>query len=113
MNSFTKMFLRNNWKVESLDTNSFCAENGVFCVFFSVYQNGGEIASAVSYLMEDKKSIIDAWKTYNKDSRFPTPIGTFVYSDWVNHQRFFHMGGVCNHDHTCWEVESWVKRLAE
>lgn len=113
-NHFTELFKHHNWTVEEVGENSYIAYNNVFMVVFS--PNGSTqdpTASAVSYCVNDKDAIIQAWKKYNKNmcSRFPIDIGTFAFKDYFHDREFVHVGAIANHDHMPWEIESWLKRM--
>lgn len=112
-NDFIRLFERYGWTVEQLDDNSYIASNDTFFVPFSLcyYTN---YAAAVSYLVEDKEAFIQEWKRKNERNRFGEDIGYYAFSNFMNHcDKFTHCGNIGNHDHSTWEIESWLKRLNE
>lgn len=104
MNEFVKLFRKYGYNVEVYG-ESFIADNGVFCVPFTVKEgNLSNECSAVSFLSSDKESI----KEHYKGEKY---IGCKVFSDWMNNRlKFTHIGGICNHDHSLFEIESFLKR---
>ena len=107
-NDFTRLFQRYGWTVEQLDDNSFVAYNGTYFVPFSIDHKG--CASAVSYLLCDKEKFVQEWK----NSKYLSPIGYYAFNMWMNgYKKFIHYGGICNHDHSTYEIESWLHRCEE
>ena len=112
MNVFVELFEKHGFTVESFGTNSYIADNGVFCVPFTVHTvttryGTHQDISAVSFFSADK----DAIKEYYK-SRGTQYIGYEVFSDWMNNQlKFAHVGDLCNHDHIEYEVQNWLERI--
>lgn len=105
MGKFKELFESYGYKVESFG-KSYIADNGVFCIPYTEFNRGSskEIAG-VSFLSDDKESI----KAKYKD--FADEIGFRLFYDWMSNRcDFVHIGNVCNHDHTLYEVESWLKR---
>lgn len=112
MNGFVRLFEEYGFNVEPFGHNSYIADNGTFCVPFTVdttktaYGEFSTIA-AVSFLSCDKEDI----KTYYT-KRNTRCIGHDVFSDWMNDRlKFMHIGKICNHDHSAGEVENWLKGL--
>lgn len=103
MSKFIELFKKYGYDIEPFG-KSYIADNGVFCIpFTEVGINFPEI-SAVSFLSSDKSAIK---KQYEKEEY----IGCKVFSDWMNnHLQFHHIGGICNHDHSLYEVEMWLSR---
>jgi hypothetical protein len=116
MNKFTELFKSYGWAVEQLGDNSFIAYNDVFFVPFSCVPCGriqNEYISAVSYLLCDKDSFIEAWKNYNRRcSRYGVDIGTYAFSDFIgDSNKLYQYGALGNHDHSTYEVELWLERI--
>ena len=116
-NRFVELFKRHNWKVEELGENSFVAYNDRYFIPFSCVPCGDTrdmFASAVSYFIEDKEKFISSWREYNKIMRIPVGIGHYAFSNWFIEKigrRFFHVGGIANHDHSTWEIEQWLIKI--
>lgn len=112
MSVFKDLFERYGFKVESFGPESYIADNGTFCVPFTehtVHTKYGVYSdiSAVSFLSEDKNAIIEHYRS--KDVKY---IGCEVFSDYMNDKiKFIHVGRICNHDHTVFEVEDWLEKL--
>lgn len=107
-NSFTRLFEEYGWEVEELSDNSYVASNETFFVPFSLNYMG--YASAVSYIADDKEKFIEKWERRN--TPYLSPIGFFAWQLYANgNKEFFHVGKVCNHDHSTCEIENWLKRL--
>ena len=108
--SFVRLFEEYGFTVEPFGIDSYIADNGVFCVPFSVHTvntnyGGYSDISAVSFLSCDK----DAIKNHYRDEKH---IGYAVFSDYMNDRlKFTHIGNICNHDHATFEVESWLQKV--
>ena len=104
MGRFVELFERYGYKVESFG-DSYIADNGTFCIpFTNVGTERHPLISGASFLSCDKENIK---KQYEGENR----IGCRVFSDWMNGTlKFTQIGGVCNHDHSIYEVESWLRR---
>ena len=118
MNRFAALFKRYGWIVEQLGDNSFIAYNTTFFVPFSCRPCGriqNEYISAVSYLLCDKDPFIEAWKNYNRHiSLHGVDIGTYAFNDYFNgNHKFMQFGALANHDHSAYEVEQWLERIAQ
>lgn len=105
MGNFKELFESYGYKVESFG-KSYIADNGMFCVPYTEFPYGCSVAMAgVSFLSEDKEVI----KKKYKDSA--DNIGFEIFNDYMSNRcDFVHIGGIGNHDHTLYEVESWLKR---
>lgn len=112
MANFVKLFEEYGFTVELFGPNSYIADNGTFCVPFTVHTYNtkyGEYSdiAAVSFLSDDKEAIKDYYRRNDKQY-----IGYEVFSDYMNDRlKFVHVGRICNHDHVAFEVEDWLKRL--
>jgi hypothetical protein len=102
MSEFVKLFEKYGYKVEPFG-KSYIADNGIFCVPFTEREGFGyPEVSAISFLSCDKE---DIKKTY-KNSEY---IGYDIFSDWSNNRLKYHrFGGICNHDHSLYEVEKFL-----
>lgn len=108
MSKFKKLFESYGYSVEAYGNsgNSYIADNGVFCIPFTEYNtiNGIAEMSGVSFLSDDKDAIKEHYK--NKECE----IGFEVFPDWmIGAIEFVHIGGICNHDHSIFEVDSWLR----
>ena len=112
MNSFVELFERYGFVVEEFGPDSYIADNGVFCVPFTVHTvktkyGINQDISAVSFLSEDKEAIKEYYRTREKQY-----IGCEVFSDWMSDKlKFIHVGRICNHDHALFEVQDWLERI--
>lgn len=114
MDSFEALFKRYGMSVSQIGNNSFVAENETWAVFYSPFKCGSDwLASAVSYLIEDKNEIITAWEKSNFTTVYhPTGIGFYCFSDQMSsHPKHLHMGGICNHDVAPWEAEYFLEKV--
>ncbi len=103
MSEFKELFEEYGYTVEPFGINSYIANNGIHCVPFTEVgtENFPEI-SAISFLSID----IDNIKSRYKNEEY---IGCRVFSDFMNDLlRFNPHGGLCNHDHSLFEVEKWL-----
>ena len=112
MENFVKLFESNGFTVELFGDNSYIADNGPFCIPFTVHTmttKYGHISdvTAVSFLSEDKETIKNHYKSRNKQY-----IGCEVFSDWMNNiLKFTIIGGLCNHNYSFFEIQNWLERL--
>ena len=112
MTDFVKLFENYGFTVEYFGPDSYIADNGVFCVPFTVHvtkTNYGQYSdiAAVSFLSDDKEAIKEYYE--GRDKQY---IGYEVFSDYMNDRlKFTHIGRICNHDHMDFEVENWLKGL--
>ena len=107
---FVELFKKYGYIVEKYgngDTNSYIADNGVFCIPFTEHECPFPMISGVSFLSCDKEGIIKKYK----DEGY---IGCKVFSDLMNNRLpFFQFGGICNNDHDYYEVEEWLRRCSK
>lgn len=112
MENFVKLFESNGFSVESFGDMSYIADNGTFCVPFTVHSMQTKYGphsdiSAVSFLSEDKELIKEYYR--KRDKQY---IGCEVFSDWMNNiLKFTPIGGICNHDYSFFEIENWLARI--
>jgi hypothetical protein len=103
MSKFAELFNKYGYSVEEFG-KSYIAKNQVFCIPFTEFGtiNYPKI-SAISFLLTD---LADIKKQYSKDDY----IGCQIFEDWMNRRlKFTPCGGIRNHDHSLFEVESWLK----
>lgn len=78
---------------------SFIADNGTFCIPFTIASNRLPIVSAVSFSSADKEAL----KQKYSDCDF---IGCELFSSWMNDTlEFKHVGRICNHDYDVYELK--------
>lgn len=104
MNNFKDLFEAYGYTVEPFG-KSYIADNGMFCVPYTEFPYGGSVAMAgVSFLSEDKEAIKKKYKN-SADN-----IGFKIFNDYMSNRcNFVHIGKICNHDHTMFEVASWLR----
>lgn len=106
MSIFKKLFESYGYSVEAYGNsgNSYIADNGIFCIPFTEYNNtidGTTEMSGVSFLSDDKDAIKKHYKNREDDD---------VFADWmIGAIEFVHIGGICNHDYSISEVDSWLR----
>lgn len=106
MNGFVKMFEECGFLVEPFnsESDSYIACNETFCVPFTVH---GNTIAAVSFLSDDKDAIKKHYR--HRNERY---IGSAAFEDAMNNRlKFYHIGGLCNHDYAGYEIASWLKRF--
>ena len=112
MDDFVKLFEDYGFTVEPFGPSSYIADNGTFCVPFTVDMastgyGGLNTIAAVSFLSDDKEAIKEYYKSRNR-----MYIGHEVFSDYMNNLlKFTHIGRICNHDHALFEIQDWLERL--
>lgn len=114
-NRFVRLFKQYGWTVEQLGDNSFIAYNDVSFVPFSCIPSRGnkdEYISTVSYLLCDKDDFVKEWKNHNDMIGRTIDIGTYAFQTIFGNCKFYQFGGLCNHDHSAFEVENWLERIA-
>lgn len=103
MSKFKELFEKYGYTVEPVG-KSYIAYNDVFCIpFTEVGRSNFPEISAISFLSCDKDAIL---KYYAEEEY----IGSKVFSDWMNRLLpFTPFGSICNHDHSLYEIESWLQ----
>lgn len=105
---FKELFERYGFTIETFGA-SYIADNGVFCVPFTEFKAYGTYFMAgVSFLSIDKEIL----KT--KYNCVADKVGFEVYNDMVRNNKtkeITHVGSICNHDHSLFEVENWLRRM--
>lgn len=108
MSKFVELFQKYGYKIEVIkmdgltDSNSFIADNGIFCIPFTEIKCGQFCQiSAMSFSSYDHKKIKEKYKGVD--------IGCAIFADWMNrHLIFLPIGGLANHDYDLQEIESWL-----
>lgn len=95
---FIEVFQKYGYVVESFG-KSFIADNGIFCIPFTVIPRNYPVISTISFSSQDKENI----EKYYADCDY---IGCKIFNDWMNNDlHFTPIGRLCNHDHGIHEVE--------
>lgn len=102
---FKKLFEQYGFIVEKYgDENSFIATNGRISIPYTEFSCGSmPLMAGVSLLATP-----DEIKEQYLGEKY---IGHRVFNDYMNNiLPFKQIGGICNHDHSTYEVENWLKR---
>ena len=116
-NNFVEMFKRHGWEVMDLGGNNYIGYTDMYFVPFSLNHDG--TAAAVSFLRcneSDIETFIQRWRNYSQVYRLTPGIGMYAFMMYQCDRRasevYMKFGNIYNHDHSCYEMESWISRMS-
>ena len=108
MLNFKSLFEKYDFSIEQVSPYSFIADNGIFCVPYTEFPYGDTVRMAgVSFLSCNKEDIKSKYKKHMEN------LGFTLFADVGLSCPFYHVGGICNHDNSLYEVEEWLQRISK
>lgn len=105
---FKKLFEEFGWTVEQVGEKSFIANKGEISIGYTEFVSGSMSLLAGVSVLATPEQIKEAYKEYRHYGM--EHLGHSMFSDWMNnHLEFTRAGGVCNHDHSLYEVRMWLE----